>query len=162
MDARKRQLEQELGDCVLNSSWFFVSAAGPAAGLVACCRCVVLLLLLWHACRSVATHEANPMPPPCAVRRRGCPGCAAGSEEEVVLACGVPGPCRWVPVAADAWELGIPVRLGMHVHPSKHVPCKAASHSGLVTHGAGTLLDLINGYDKCKAQRQALESYMRR
>ena len=27
--------------------------------------------------------------------------------------------------------------------------------------GVGTLLDLINGYDKCKAQRQALESYMR-
>lgn len=39
---------------------------------------------------------------------------------------------------------------------------QVASHSELFAHGAGTLLDLINGYDKCKAQRQALESYMRR
>lgn len=29
-----------------------------------------------------------------------------------------------VPATADAWQLGLPVRLDMHVHPSKHVPCK--------------------------------------
>ncbi|KAI7842771.1 hypothetical protein COHA_003519 [Chlorella ohadii] len=75
MDARKRQLEQELSDCVLNSSWFF---------------------------------------------------CVAGVALAVPL--GVKKKSYW-PV----------VYLGL----------------------GGTLLDLINGYDKCKAQRQALESYMR-
>ncbi|PRW61191.1 Hydroxyacyl-thioester dehydratase type mitochondrial [Chlorella sorokiniana] len=75
MDARKLQLEQELGDCVLNSSWFF---------------------------------------------------CVAGVALAVPL--GVKKKSYW-PV----------VYLGL----------------------AGTLLDLINGLDKCKTQRQALESYLR-
>lgn len=44
--------------------------------------------------------------------------------------------------------------------PWAHTAIEHSFNHSNSSHYAGTLLDLVSGFDKCKVQRQALESYM--
>ena len=180
-DPRQQQLQQELADCVMGASWLWCVAGVAAAvplGVKKKVRAVggsdgggarALARAQWLASQRLRARDglnASFNPHPAVLHARGVPG-----PRGCAVRCSPPCVARWLARCAAEPAVAVPT---CHAGPPSALAAAAprprarlpgglrgpTSHACPAARLAGTLLDLLSGYDKCKDQRQALERHM--